>query len=194
MNFENLLNTEKIVKDYSELNLDFNQSYLKSYPIFIDYFKSLDQIKYENLVISSHFVYGWMPTILHLGEIEIERTIDILNKTKTNQNLSYEDIELIKKNINNSMVGTSKLFHFINPENFAIWDSRIVRYITGNKYSYGIDKHENYIEYNYILKNVVCANHNIQEILKEFKTKFNHPISDLRAIELIIFEIDKNNN
>ena len=197
MNFENLLNTEKIVTDYQKLNIDYKQSYLKSYPVFIEYFKNLNEIKYANLVIASHFVYGWMPTILYLGEFDIENTLEILNKTKKCENLSFEEISLIKKNINNSMVGTSKLLHFINPKEFAIWDSRIVRYITGKKHPYGIDKYENYVHYNYILKNVVCSDFRIQEIIKEFKMGFsceNNSMSDLRAIELILFEIDKSNN
>ena len=32
MNFENLLNTEKIVTDYQKLNIDYKQSYLKHIP------------------------------------------------------------------------------------------------------------------------------------------------------------------
>jgi hypothetical protein len=30
--------------------------------------------------------------------------------------------------INNSMVGVSKLLHFINPERYAIWDRRVASY------------------------------------------------------------------
>ncbi|HRL70351.1 MAG TPA: hypothetical protein PLT79_01470, partial [Flavobacterium sp.] len=44
-------------------------------------------------------------------------------------------LEIVKKCINNSLVRISKLLHFINPSIYAIWVSRIFRYITRKKLS-----------------------------------------------------------
>ena len=40
------------------------ENYLLSYPHFLNYFKNLENIKLENLIIGISFTYSWMPTIL----------------------------------------------------------------------------------------------------------------------------------
>jgi hypothetical protein len=59
-----------------------NDSYLVSYPHFLAYFKALDEIQLPHLVIASHFVYGWMPTILNLDLSKKEEVLGLLNKVK----------------------------------------------------------------------------------------------------------------
>ena len=39
-------------------------SYIKTYPEFIQFFKNIHSISKHDLVISSHFVYGWMPAVI----------------------------------------------------------------------------------------------------------------------------------
>ena len=46
--------------------LQQEQSYLISYKEFIAYFKNIETINLHNFIIGSHFVYGWMPTILNI--------------------------------------------------------------------------------------------------------------------------------
>lgn len=111
-----------------------------SYNEFIKYFDEINsEIKLHHLIISSHFVYGWMPTILKFKNTNIKEVLIYLNKARSNHLLSEKELLEIKACVNNSMVGTSKLLHFINPQIYAIWDSRVLRYINGNKYFYGID-------------------------------------------------------
>ena len=57
----------------------------------------------------------------------------LLNKAKSGNLLNSEELEIVKKCVNNSLVGTSKLLHFINPSIYAIWDSKIFRNITEKK-------------------------------------------------------------
>ena len=90
-------------------------SYIKTYPEFIQYFKNISNISKHDLVISSHFVYGWMPTIIELKFQDMEVVLNSLNKAKNGAMLTVGELELLKKTINNSLVGLSKLLHFINP-------------------------------------------------------------------------------
>ena len=78
------------------------------------------------------------------------------------------------------------------PEKYAIWDSRIFRFITEKKSQYGIDKPENYLEY---LKGLaeVSNNKNYQSFHKKVESKFDYKITAFRAIEIVMFETDRYN-
>ncbi|UWQ59508.1 hypothetical protein K3722_05105 [Leisingera caerulea] len=66
------------------------------------------------MLVLAHAVYGWMPTIL---------------KSYNLDGLAVEDVRggflPAEPVLNNSWVGTSKMFHFLAPEVWPIWDSRV---------------------------------------------------------------------
>ena len=169
-------------------------SYIKTYPEFIQYFKNISNISKHNLVISSHFVYGWMPTIIELKFQDMEGgVLKSLNKAKNGAMLTVGELELLKSTINNSLVGLSKLLHFINPADYAIWDSRIYRYTTDKKSSYGIGNTQLYL--NYLSKlNEIESHVDFNEIKKNISAHFDYEISSKRVIELLMFEEDKRDN
>jgi hypothetical protein len=169
-------------------------SYIKTYPEFIQYFKNISNISKHNLVISSHFVYGWMPTIIELKFQDMEGgVLKSLNKAKNGAMLTVGELELLKSTINNSLVGLSKLLHFINPADYAIWDSRIYRYTTDKKSSYGIGNTQLYL--NYLSKlNEIESHVDFNEIKKNISAHFDYEISSKRVIELLMFEADKRDN
>ena len=179
------------------LIFESNQSYKDSYIEFINYFKNKDGFFKNDLIIGSHFVYGWMPTILtlNLNEDSEGYITCLLFKVKNgNYMLNEEELEKIKKCINNSMVGTSKLLHFINPEKYAIWDSKVFYYFYPNRNSTaGIEKPKLYLEYLKILTDITLQND--FDILYSKIVEFlglNYEISKLRAIESLIFEVMRN--
>ena len=165
-------------------------NYVTTYPYFVDYFKSIDQITLNELVISSHFVYGWMPTIVNLNLDSKQSFLKSLNNAKNGQMLSEGELVNGKSCINNSTVGLSKLLHFVNPENYAIWDSRIFRFITGKKSTYGISEPNNYIAYLEFLK---CLTRD--SLFTKFHAIVNenigYDVTKIRALELVMFEADK---
>ena len=188
--------------DYS--NPDTNRSYQYSYPYLINYFKDADTLNKEHLVIGAHAVYGWMPTILNLkkhendtdsSEINLNDEIVLLNKAKKGESLDEKELDLLKRRINNSMVGLSKLLHFVNPDNYAIWDSRIYIFISGNKTASGIDSPKNYLEYLEGCKRIACEKE-FSEYRNENPFSFENEglyhdieISDFRYIELALFRV-----
>lgn len=119
--------------DGPKFKKDEKQTYDISYPEFLKYFENIQEINKHHLVIGINFTYGWMPTILDFRSNEFEDAVQVLNKVKKGTIPSIREIETLKSLFNNSLVGTSKLLHFIRPDKFAIWDSRVYRYLTGRE-------------------------------------------------------------
>lgn len=184
------LTLERLFEDAMYLNLDKSNSYIQSYPVFLNFFKGIENIEKEHLVISAHFVYGWMPTIIHLELEDLKKILEILNKVKCGEYVDKNEIEILKTSINNSMVGLSKLLHFINPEDYAIWDSRIFRYITKKKSTYGIDRPDYYLAYLDKLRSISSLE-SYQELHSLISNHFDYPLTPMRAIEVMMFESDK---
>ena len=134
-----------------------------------------------------HFIYGWMPTILTLKMENIDQVLELLNDVKKGKMMNQLELEKLKTCINNSMVGLSKLLHFINPLNYAIWDSRIFRYITGKNSLYGIDKAEKYLAYNRLLGEF-SAHYNYAQFHALVEKKLGYQVTPRRAMEIIIFQ------
>lgn len=189
MNFKNL-SIENLKLDAENITIDKKDSYIKSYPEFIKYFETNSPVKEHHLIIGSHFIYSWMPTILTLKLDNIEEVLRLLNEVINGKVLIEAELETLKTCINNSMVGLSKLLHFINPANYAIWDSRILNYCTGQSSQYGIDKPKNYIAYIKKL-NEISKEKQFNELYAAIKKYFDYPITAMRAIEIIMFQTNK---
>lgn len=203
------LNLERIERDAKNFHPDClktdEKSYLESYPIFVNYFKEITgEITKEHLIIAAHFVYGWMPTILTLKTENSKKVLELLNRVRDGSLLEEGELKTIKECVNNSMVGTSKLLHFINPEVYAIWDSKVFFYIRRAEdeaidkqiSTYEIKKEQNYRAYLNALQNII-KDIRFEGIYTDVLNKLNKPqlgygaISKLRAAELIMFYTEK---
>ena len=132
-----------------------------------------------------------MPTIIHLNLEQKDKVLFLLNAVKSGHILTINEIEVLKKTINNSLVGLSKLLHFINPKDYAIWDSRIFRYLTEKKSSYGIDRPQLYLDYLQGIKNI-AKNKDYGKLHDLISQNFEYDIYPTRAIEITMFETDRN--
>ena len=126
------MNNEKLIEHSKNLDWSNTEYYLQSYGNINNYFNKLDPIGGHEFIIGAHIVYGWMPTILKLNFESKERLGEcakILNSVKNCEEIiSNDDLKTLAKPINNgSLIGTSKLLHFIEPTKYAIWDSNVVR-------------------------------------------------------------------
>lgn len=165
------------------------ENYLLSYPYFLNYFQNLESINLENLVIGISFTYSWMPTILKVLNLKnTEEVLFILNEVKKGKLIDEQQLTTLKTTFNNSLVGTSKLLHFINPRQYAIWDSRVFRFLNNvEPHKYRLEKPRAYIEYLKL----------IEELKKEkaftaffelMKQKVGYDITEYRALELAFFK------
>ncbi|WP_412474177.1 hypothetical protein [Halobacteriovorax sp. YZS-1-1] len=123
----------EIKRDAKGIQLDSRSaSDFLSYFEFIKFFEEKDVISKNDFVIGCNFSYGWMPTILNFKnekDEEINLCVELVNKARNSQELlRKEELEILKKVVNNSIVGVSKLLHFVSPERYPIWDSRVANY------------------------------------------------------------------
>lgn len=76
------------------------------------------------------FAYSWMPTIPSVRAItpgEWKKISRLLKTAPMNEPDLKKLLLILVPIINNSLVGTSKVLHFINPDQFPILDSRVIR-------------------------------------------------------------------
>lgn len=168
--------------------------YVEMYQYYINFFKEKDTLNNSDIVIGVGFTYSWMPTILkRLNLSNIDQVTKILNNVKQSIEISDDDFLLLKEFSNNSLVGASKLLHFINPEDYAIWDSRVFKFLNNNEaaHKYKLEKVHVYREYLSYLSNLKTSGY-LNEVVATLKAKIGYPISDYRALELLFFLGSKN--
>lgn len=113
-----------------------NDIYVEMYQYYVNFFKEKDTLNNSDIVIGVGFTYSWMPTILkRLNLSNIDQVTKILNNVKQSIEISDDDFLLLKEFSNNSLVGASKLLHFINPEDYAIWNSRVFKFLNNSKFN-----------------------------------------------------------
>jgi len=168
-----------------------DSSYIISYPHILGYFGQREVFDAADLVRGAHLAYGWMPTVLELHpgppNITLDAGAHLLTRAKRDGGLNDAEIEDLASLINNSLVGASKLLHFVAPENFAIWDSRIYAFIFRQEpYPYRVKSVALYQEYLEALAKI-RANGKFERFHASVNEKVGYPVSAFRAIELIMF-------
>lgn len=100
-----------------------------AYPEFVLFFEERNPVERHDFILAAHFVYGWMPRMLNLREAGLQNALPAVNRAREVRPISDADFEALKLSINNSMVGVSKLLHFVNPALYPIWDRRVAAFV-----------------------------------------------------------------
>jgi hypothetical protein len=184
--FKQHVTPEQFINDGRSFKSGNKSDYI-SYLEFVKYFSDLTEIKKHNLIIGINFSYGWMPTCFDFRSDNFKDAVDILNRTKQGMVPTVEELMLLKGLFNNSLVGTSKLLHFINPNIIAIWDSRVYRYLTEQEYyedRKGIC--EAFLDY---LKfcDLLTQPNEYNQIHSFIEGQVGYPMTKLRTAELIMY-------
>jgi hypothetical protein len=185
-NMNNIKSEEILSRAYLLDNVSPEHSYHKSYFHFINYFAGRNEITERDLVIGSNFTYGWMPTILNFKSADFELAVAALNRAKATTRISSADIMVLKGLINNSLVGVSKLLHFINPQVYAIWDSRVCNFLTGKSHKQKVENVERFWSY-LDLCGRVTREPEFARIHTRFTNHIGYAISPMRIPEQIMF-------
>jgi hypothetical protein len=163
------------------------QTDMISYPAFLKYFADLEALERDNLIIGINFTYAWMPTIFEFCSDKLEDGLEILNSAKDGNALTSDQLELLKKLFNNSLVGTSKLLHFIRPDVFAIWDSRVYRYLKKTEPYYDrISDTGTFLDYQTFCKDIV-KQPQFGNLQRDIEQKVGYEMSPLRVAELVMY-------
>lgn len=172
--------------------IDQAQSYIRAYPHILAALKTPHVLDEQAFVCGAHMVYGWMPTILevHVSQsVNLHTGVALLNKARTTGRLSCEEIEQLASLVNRSVVGASKLLHFVNPEAFAIWDSRIYRFLHQGQraaHAYRVNNAGEYEAYLGLLQRLQ-QDDRFPELHASVNRKMGYAVSPLRALEVVMF-------
>ena len=170
--------------------------YSMVYPALLSHFTGLQPVNWDAAVLGLHIVYGWMPTIPKLGGImqwdgsKRQKFAETLANAKNGQVPTDSELETLKTFCNNSMIGASKLLHFLKPETFPIWDSRVAKVFLRNPKAAGLSVNE--IEPWKKYRNALSGWLSDQAVKKKCSelrqlTPFLNQVSDLRLVELVMF-------
>jgi len=184
--FENR-SLEKIEKDAERIQIKSKSDFI-SYSEFLIYFNNLKTITRHNLIIGINFTYGWMPTMFEFVKpVNIPIAVEILNKSKKRQCLGVDELQQLKECFNNSLVGSSKLLHFINPNQYPIWDSRVFRYLTNKEpHSYRLNNSNLYLRYLEFCE-FITNQSGYGKTHRFVEDKIGYSMSRLRSVELIMY-------
>jgi hypothetical protein len=159
-----------------------------SYRVFVEFFKGISRpLTADDVTLGAFFTYGWMPTMLdNFSVANLPQVTAILNRAKGGAFPSNAELVLLKASINNSLVGTSKLLHFLNPSICAIWDRRVYRYIGPAAKYPPVENIQNYLDYHQNLLSLI-ADPAFAGIQSSMEQKVGYAISPFRAAEYVMF-------
>ncbi|MEH6540610.1 hypothetical protein [Halopseudomonas sp.] len=171
--------------------IDREQSYIRSYPYLLAWFAERELLTGADVTCAAHMVYGWMPTILELHATDgvgVDDAAALLNTARTEGCLNDHAIAQLAGLVNRSVVGASKLLHFLSPDAFAIWDSRIYRFLHQKApHQYRVNNVREYQHYLELLRNLQ-RDARFPAFHAAINEKTGYPVSALRAIEIVMFQ------
>ncbi len=188
---------QEYVSSFDKPNSNVEDSYTKSYCALLSYFSNKDQLTKDQLIVGAHAVYGWMPKILRIDLDESD--VKALNQAKQSVKLFPEQLIKLRNSIGNSIIGVSKLLHFINPSFYPIYDTHIYKFLcshndSNNKGHFyqvnNIEVYQGYVqsmrdaaetEQGKVIKTLVSAN-------------IKYDVTPIRAIELSMFYMQRDSN
>lgn len=169
--------------------------YAMAYPALLTHFAALPSLTWDAAVVGLHIVYAWMPTIPRLAgmqweEAKREKLSATLNAARSGKDPSVEDLNLLKDFCNNSIIGASKLLHFLKPDSFPIWDTRVAKVFLKNSKVGGaqVNQVNRWIEYRTTLISWL-TNDEVRKNCCKLRqdARFLSGVSDLRLLELVMF-------
>jgi hypothetical protein len=168
------------------LCIDASEQYLRTYPQLLRSTALLVREMGEDaLPAIAHMAYGWMPTILKKFSDSKPGIVGPATECRSFEDVSALIQSLDDSPINNSWVGLSKVLHFVNPDFFPIWDSRVATHFS-LKNAYQVNKKNHFLEYlSFIAKH--RNNDAVKKVQEAFVKEAGYSVSDVRACEFILF-------
>jgi hypothetical protein len=116
---------------------------------------------------------------------EFELCVNHLERARTHHDLGADEVEHLAGLINNSVVGASKLLHVVAPEHYAIWDSRVAKYLRASPATDRAAGAKQYVSYNEVCRSLASARE-ATLLAKDLSAHVGCSLSPLRALELVM--------
>ena len=167
--------------------IDASEQYLRTYPALLRSTAILaKEIGEDALPAISHMAYGWMPTILKKFSDSEPDIVGPATGCRSFEEASALIQSLDDSPINNSWVGMSKVLHFMNPEFFPIWDSRVAKHFDLKITQ--VNKKNHFLEYlTFVEEN--RKSDAVKRVEEAFVKETDYSVSDVRACEFILFSV-----
>ena len=167
--------------------IDASEQYLRTYPKLLRSTAILAKEMGEDALSAiAHMAYGWMPTILKKFSDSEPDIVGPATGCRSFEEASALIQSLDDSPINNSWVGMSKVLHFINPEVFPIWDSRVAKHFDLKITQ--VNKKNNFLEYlTFVEEN--RKSDAVKRVQEAFVKETGYSVSDVRACEFILFSV-----
>jgi hypothetical protein len=184
--------TQAIQSAASGLKVPDNDRYLHHYPLLLKGIADLLPLDISRLSLAGSAVFSWMPTQMNLDHRGLKDSLNVINNLP-NQPLSQKSLELLASTFatigGKSVVAASKVLHFIYPQEFPIFD-RIIAQKIGMAPNGG-EAAASYLNYLEVLSDLL-PNEDVVSACNEVRRRLSasgyfHEISDMRAVELILF-------
>ena len=136
-------------------------------------------------------VYGWMPTMLRFKG-PLKPLLSLAELARRGPGKPHDEtlaalLGEASKTLNNSVVGTTKLLHFLRPELYAIWDSRVYRALFDQTpHPYRVENPDIYPAYLHWLGRMTKEKR-FGTLKKKFEAEAGYPVTGLRAAEATLY-------
>lgn len=156
-----------------------------SYQLFVNFFKG--DLSDDKILSGAYMVYGWMPTMLRLKGPK-EPVLELAYVARFGA-VDLVLLESCARTLNNSLVGTTKLLHFIAPDIYPIWDSRVYRALYGKSpHPYRVENPMSYFEYLDWCKDfeAICG---FAQLKGRFESEAGYYVSNKRVTEAVLYAL-----
>jgi hypothetical protein len=132
-----------------------------------------------------------MPKVLNLHaqppNLTLARAASLLETARTEGTISDEHLGALARVVNNSLVGTSKLLHFVRPDIFPIWDSKVYGFVFEEKPR--DDRVRDVAKFREFVRrvNAIRSDERFGDFHASVNFKVGYEVSEPRAVELIMF-------
>lgn len=144
------LTIAQIIEDARHVKLDPEDGYHAAYPYLVSHLASLKEFGAREFVVTAHMAFGWIGSecLLYGGADGLQKAGEALNRAAHGQPLSDGELTHMKNTVctaaalkkpwyegkGGSWVAVSKMLHFLRPDLYVIWDSRVGKYLTSRKW------------------------------------------------------------
>lgn len=146
--------------------------------------------------------YGWMPRIARLDPKFTSAALSTIRNARSANSINIKicDISDLARCLR-SVVGASKVLHFVNPDVYPIWDSNIERFRQNSdpttSYMSDVGNYVSYVQEVHSIR----AEPNFSNFYRDFNNVLarwltaigvsSYSVTEVRAIELAAFELSR---
>lgn len=202
------LTIAQIIEDARHVEVDPEDGYHAAYPHLVSHLASLREFGAREFVVAAHIAFGWIGSecLLYGGPKGIQEAGEALSRAAQGLQLSDRELAHMKNTVctasalkkpwypgkGGSWVAVSKMLHFLRPDLYVIWDSRVERYLKARHWGgQAVVDGPTFLAYTEMCRRL-AAEPAFETVHKDLNRRLGYEsmgfrMSALRALELVMF-------